>query len=373
MSYEISSLVGNEWNDLIASFPEPHILQSWEWGQVKALYGWQPRSYIWRDERNLIVAAAMILKRTISMKRISTGLSVLYVPKGPSLIDWDNKELRTRVFDDLGKIAMVEKGMFVKMDPDIQLGFGIPGEFDARDIQLGLSIIEELSKSSWQSSYDQVQYKNTVIIDISLPEDELLSKMKQKTRYNIRLADRKGVFVRIGSEADLKLLYQMYAETSVRDGFVIRSEGYYHDMWSTFLKAGMADALIAEVNGDVIAGLILFHFAKRAWYLYGMSRPIHREKMPNYLLQWEAIKRAKHHGCAYYDMWGAPDQFSENDPMWNVFRFKSGFGGVVVRHIGAWDLVTQPLAYRIYARVMPWVLDTMRRRGRAATGNQLID
>jgi lipid II:glycine glycyltransferase (peptidoglycan interpeptide bridge formation enzyme) len=120
-----------------------------------------------------------------------------------------------------------------------------------------------------------------------------------------------------------------------------------------------------------VAGIFSFYFARRAWYLYGMSRQAHREKMPNYLLQWEAMRRAKARNCTQYDLWGAPDVFNESDSMWGVFRFKEGIGGQVVRFSGAWDYAARPLAYVLYTRILPRVLDIMRRRGRARTRQEV--
>jgi lipid II:glycine glycyltransferase (peptidoglycan interpeptide bridge formation enzyme) len=191
--------------------------------------------------------------------------------------------------------------------------------------------------------------------------------MKQKTRYNVRLAGRKGVKVRRGGMEDLPSVYDMYAATSVRDGFVIRGQDYYKAAWGNFLQAKMADLLIAEVDEEPVAGLFLYYFARKAWYLYGMSHTLHREKMPSSLLQWEAIKCAKDKGCTVYDLWGAPDVFDSSDPMWGVYRFKEGLGGQVVRHIGAWDLPIRPLYYRLYAQFMPKILNVLRMRGKSIT------
>jgi lipid II:glycine glycyltransferase (peptidoglycan interpeptide bridge formation enzyme) len=135
------------------------------------------------------------------------------------------------------------------------------------------------------------------------------------------------------------------------------------------MQAGMCEPLIAEVDSEPIAGVVIFRFAGRSWFLFGMSINAHREKMPNYLLQWEAMSRSKERGCKVYDMWGAPDVFDESDPMWGVFRFKDGFGGEVVRHIGAWDKPVRPTLYRIYTRLLPRLLDVMRRRGMTRTSS----
>jgi lipid II:glycine glycyltransferase (peptidoglycan interpeptide bridge formation enzyme) len=164
----------------------------------------------------------------------------------------------------------------------------------------------------------------------------------------------------------------MYAETSVRDGFVIRSEEYYRAVWDRFYEAGMLIPLLAEVEGQPVAGLMLFVFGSQSWYLYGMSRDLYRDWMPNYLLQWEAMQASRAAGCETYDLWGAPDEFNDSDPMWGVYRFKLGLGAYEARHIGAWDLPLQPLTYGLYTQVLPRLIAAMRWRGRRATRRQVL-
>jgi lipid II:glycine glycyltransferase (peptidoglycan interpeptide bridge formation enzyme) len=236
-----------------------------------------------------------------------------------------------------------------------------------------------LQRRGWEFSSDQIQFRNTVLIDLTSSEEQMLLRMKQKTRYNIRLAEKKGVSVRGGTQEDLPMLYRMYAETSVRDGFVIRDEGYYMTVWELFMSGAtsrrsqipdhvpFAEPLIADVNGEPVAAIFVFYFAHRAYYVYGMSRDVHREKMPTYLLQWEAMKRAKANGCIVYDLWGAPDVFDESDSMWGVYRFKEGLGGQVVRTLGAWDFAPSPLWYKMYSEIIPRLLDVMRSRGKTRT------
>jgi lipid II:glycine glycyltransferase (peptidoglycan interpeptide bridge formation enzyme) len=155
----------------------------------------------------------------------------------------------------------------------------------------------------------------------------------------------------------------------VRDGFVIRDEGYYQTVWQTFMQSSEpnAEPLIAEVNGEAVAAIFVFYLAARAYYVYGMSRDTQREKMPNYLLQWEAMKHAKSRGCLIYDLWGAPDEFKESDSMWGVFRFKEGLGGEVIRTLGAWDYAPNPLWHKMYSEIIPRALDVMRSRGKQKT------
>jgi peptidoglycan pentaglycine glycine transferase (the first glycine) len=288
------------------------------------------------------------------------------VPKGP-LLDWQDAELRKRVLVDLAALARQQGAFLIKIDPDVRLGVGYPGQLDAQEDLTGKKVVCDLANLGWRISDEQIQFRNTVLLDLRPDLETLLAKMKQKTRYNIRLAERRGVSVRQGTLDDLKLLYRMYAETAVRDGFVIRDENYYLDLWATFIRAGLAEPLVAEFNNQPVAAVVIFRFAGGAWYMNGMSRPAHREKMPTHLLQWEALRRAKAAGADTYDLWGAPDVFDESDSLWGVYRFKEGFGGEVVRHIGAWDLPVRPLIYRLYTQILPRILDLMRRRGKDRT------
>ena len=377
------------WNEQIASLPLPHLLQTWQWSQVKAKYGWQPMPFIWGDPLSAInhppLAAAMVLKRSIPVGGFARKLCVLYIPKGPNL-DWNDASLRQRVLGDLQVFAKRQGAVFAKLDPDVTLGLGVPaaggvaGSEQAVEFSSAQAVRSELMQRGWRFSQDQIQFRNTVLIDLTPNTEELLARMKQKTRYNIRLAQKKGVTVRVGTAHDLPMLYRMYAETSIRDGFLIREEGYYQTVWHTFAISSPGtpspstpfhEPLIAEVNGEPVGAVSMFYFAGQAIYLFGMSRDEHREKMPNYLLQWEAMQRAKALNCKIYNLWGAPDKFDPSDGLWGVFRFKEGLGGTVSRTLGAWDFTPMPIFYKMYTEVLPRVLDIMRARGKAHTRQSL--
>ncbi len=283
---------------------------------------------------------------------------------------------RSRVLTDIENFSHRNGGIFIKMDPDVILGGWIPGEPGVDD-ETGINVTRDLGQRKWRFSSSQIQFRNTVVLDLSPSEEEMLSRMKQKTRYNIRLAEKKGVTIRPGTLDELPMLYRMYAETSVRDGFVIRDQDYYMTVWTSFMNSTSAEhspsavPLIAEVDREIVAAIFLFRFGKRAYYLHGMSREAHREKMPNHLLQWEAMRFAKVQGCLSYDMWGAPDEFNENDSLWGVYKFKEGFGGKVIRTLGAWDYAPNLFWYKIYTEIMPRMLDVMRNRGKRDTQHQL--
>ncbi len=369
-----------KWNKIVQQLPDPHVLQSWQWGEIKSEYGWEPTPMVWVEEEggyrmamgeDIVAAeadpsaAALVLSRGLPL-----GLRVMYVPKGPLLEDWCDERLRNQVLGDLSQYAGQEGAILIKIDPDVVVGEGIPDQEGAQENETGAEVKKLLEEKGWTFSDDQIQYRNTVLVDLTQPEDDLLMRMKSKTRYNIRLAKKKGVSVRRGGRDDMDLLYGMYAKTSVRGGFTIRGEDYYHTVWNAFFPSPgkrdqdpVAVPLIAEVEGEAIAAAVMFQFGDRAWYLHGMSTTKHREKMGTYLIQWEGMCWAKEQGCTVYDMWGAPDTFDKQDPMWGVYRFKRGFGGKVSRTIGAWDLPLKPLFYKAYTSLLPALLSVMREFG----------
>lgn len=343
------------WNATLALMPTAHVLQAWEWGDFKAeTTGWEPQRVAFM-QRGKAVALAQILTRR------EGPFKVMYVPKGPAL-DYTNADLRDAVLRELKRIAERAHAIFIKIDPDVVTGVGIPGEPDAAEVPLGQQIAREWAAAGLVFSDEQVQFRNSQIVDLRQDLDDIMAGMKSKTRYNVRLAARRGVTVRLGDMTDLDLLYDLYAETARRDEFVIRPLEYYRKAWGAFMRAGLAQPIIAEHKGEALAHVIVFGFGKWAWYFYGASSAEERNRMPTYALQWEAIRWAKAQNMAIYDFWGAPDDFAdENDPLAGVFRFKQGFGGTVVRRIGAWDYPASPRLYRLYRRVKPAIIGLMRR------------
>lgn len=370
-----------EWDRLINRLPEPHLLQTAEWAHSKTYVGWKPNYLVWCEHQDQtyfytnhwptsynILAAASVLQRSLPNRGFSVRIRILYSPKGP-LLDWGNTKLQERVIADLQSFARKKRAIFLKIDPDVQLDINDSYHAEKKPNKSGPLLQQLLQSNGWHYSPEQIQFRNTMVIDLTASETEILARMKQKTRYNIRLAGRKGVTIRRGTPDDYGMLYRMYAETSLRDNFTIRHEEYYRNVWNAFPPPGRQTAqpctqtLIAEVEGEPVAALILFFFAQKAWYLYGMSRQIHREKMPNYLLQWEAIRLSKSLGCQVYDLWGAPEVMDQTDPLWGVYRFKEGLGGTRVRYLGAWDYPVRPLLYKFYTQTMPRLLTLMRRSG----------
>jgi len=334
------------WNKALLKLPCDHVLQSYEWGQFKAQYAWEPLRLLF-EEDGLVRAAASILRRKFPY----LPLCIMYVPKGPAL-DYGDDELLQRVLSTLEDVARRYHAVFIKIDPDVCL---------EDSSHPSAQVTTTLESRGWRPSSEQIQFRNTILTDLTREEDELLKAMKSKTRYNVHLAERRGVKVRLGGLADLPLFYEMYVETSSRDQFIIRPFVYYRDAWKTFVEANLAQLFIAEYEGQFLAGLILFRFGEKVWYMYGASRALHRNLMPNHLLQWEAMRWAKAQGCTVYDSWGAPDVQDESDPLWGVHRFKEGFGGQLARHIGAYDYPASRLLHRFYAVAVPRYLEVLRK------------
>lgn len=349
------------WQQALAGLPLAHPLQSWAWGDIKSRWGWSAKrlSFTVAENSWQPLATAQVLKRQLP----GLPYCMLYVPKGPAL-NYNDPALRRRVLGALEKLAQREKAIFIKIDPEVVYAWGVEQE---RKSPVGKQVIADLQARGWRLSQEQVQFRNTVELDITRPEAELLAAMKSKTRYNIRLAGRKGITVRQGTAADFPLIAGLYEETAARDGFAIRPSPYYLDVWQTLYDAGMAVPLIAEYEGQPLAAVVLVRFGERTIYMYGASSERERQRMPSYLLQWEAIRWAQAQGSRVYDFWGAPNEFVEDDPLWGVWRFKDGFQGDVVWHIGAWDYPARPLLYTAYTKLLPRYLDLLRSRSGSTT------
>lgn len=327
------------WEGAVLSLPHNHILQSYAWGEFKSRHGWEARRFLW-PEGGAPRAAAQVLIRKLGPARLA------YIPRGP-VLDYSDAQLLEEVLAGLEEIAHREGAIFLKLDPEW------PEEAE------GVRAL--LSGRGWRPG-EEVQFKNTVLVDLKHSEEEMLAAMKAKTRYNVRLALKRGVEVHPGEAADLPLFYRMYQETSARDHFVIRPFAYYRDLWEDFLRKGLAKLFLARYEGETLAGLILFRYGERSWYMYGASTDKHRNLMPNNALQWEAMRWAQAQGLRSYDLWGAPyDLEDAEDPMAGVHRFKMGFGGEVARFIGAHDYPAKAPLYWLYSEAMPKLLALMRR------------
>ncbi len=368
--FRIVHCSAEEWQTVLPGLPQAHFLQTSAWASIKARNGWKAYYLTWKTPAGQIVAGAMVLERQILPRISPVRMPIHYIPKGP-LLDWSNSTLVNIVLKDIADFSRTRKAIFIKVDPEIYLENAIYFSRFANLSGRHQRVETQLENLGWQFSDSQIQFQNTMWIDLQPDEDEILTGMKQKTRYNIRLAAKKGVKIRIATREDYETVYRLYAETSIRDRFIIRSQTYYLDVWEKFTLAGMCSILLAEFETKPIAALVMYFFGRSAYYMYGMSSDQHRNLMPTYLLQWEAIKLAKANDATIYDLWGAPTNLEESDPMYGVYRFKVGLGGDLVRTIGAWDLVLRKGAFFLYQHIIPTVLSIMRNLGRKRTVQSL--
>ncbi|HEY3342443.1 MAG TPA: peptidoglycan bridge formation glycyltransferase FemA/FemB family protein [Anaerolineae bacterium] len=359
------------WNTLLCRLPAPHVLQSWEWGEFKSRWGWSAERWALSGADQRPRALVQLLRRRAGRLPVC----VLYAPKGPVVAD---AQALDEALSFIERRARQTRAVWAKVDGDCHLAFA-PRSADAPQSAVEPQSADalttrEVARSAlrtrgWRYSPNQVQFRNTMHTDLRHSDDELLAGMKQKWRYNIRLAEKHGVTIRQSTPAEAATLYRLYGETGRRDGFTIREPDYYYDAWRSMHAVG----LLAEHASvaQPLAGLVLFRLGGRAWYFYGMSSAEGREHMPNYLLQWAALRWARDNGCTIYDWWGAPEELNEHDSMWGVYRFKDGFGAKFVEGLGAWDYAPSAVLYSLYTRWMPafW---RMARRKKSAPQNGMI-
>jgi len=343
-----------QWDEFLQGFPEAHLLQTSAWGELKSDFGWQAVRLIQTQPQQ---AGAQILFR-----RLPGGLSLGYLPRGPvGEGDLWNAAVWKEFWQEADAVCRRRRAVFLKVEPDV---------WQTADALQGLTAHPPAPPpQGFCFSPQDIQPSRTLLVDLRAEEGELLGRMKQKTRYNIRLAQKKGVVVQPSS--DVGAFHALLQETGRRDGFGVHSLGYYQQAFALFDARGECVLLLAQVDGRPVAGIMVFARGRRAWYFYGASAAQERERMPNYLLQWEGMRWAQQRGCWYYDLWGVPDADREtleaeferrSDRLWGVYRFKRGFGGQLLRSHGPWDRVYRPWLYRLYR----WWLRTRSAEGGGA-------
>ena len=325
-----------EWDHFVAQSPHSHFLQSWGWGELKAQVGWSPlRLALYDGEQP--VAAAQVLRRTAPHVPLRAG-HLAYIPRGP-VLDWSQPALCASFFSQLA--PFLRGAIALRVEPDLAV--------DGADTQ---AVLERLQAMHMHST-PPVQPLRTILVDLTASEETLLAQMKEKWRYNLRLAGRKGVTVRAAQTSDdVDSWYRLLQTTGERDRFGIHTSDYYLNAWNIFAPHDQARLLLAEHEGKLLAGIFVGLFARQAIYLYGASGNEQRQLMPNYLLQWEAMRWAKQQGAHTYDLWGIPATDAGDEAMAGVYRFKRGWGGYVVQFIGCFEATYNPLLMRVASKFM---------------------
>ena len=354
------------WERLTALANNANLLQSWRWGEFKRSSGWLPVRLVLTaagaggaSDARPIVGAQVLFRK---LPRLPIPVSIAYIPRGPlNFAAQAATSLEREAFWRAVHLEARRQGaIFLKVEPNVSVGS--PEDKAAFDALM--------AADGFQPS-GRLQPARTMVLDIDKSDDALLKAMKPKTRYNIRLAERRGVVIRRAeTEVDLQAFHALLQVTGERDEFGIHTFSYYEELWRLFGPEGDNSALVllaehpdeSERAEGPIAGLLALRSGREAIYMYGASANRGREHMPTYLVQWHAIRWAREQGCSLYDFWGIPDApddegaAEEVSPtntrsgLRGVYWFKKGFGGREVEYPGAYDYVYNPLLYKAWLR-----------------------
>ena len=321
-----------------------HPLQSWPWGEFREKLGQKViRLGKFKDGK-------LIEGIQISIHQIPhTPWTIGYCPRGVML----DKEWIEAVKTEVKKYNCI----YVKFEPNVTAAH------ENRDLRFTIYDLRKFGLRPGKPLFTPFTFQ----LDLTKPEDELLAEMKPKTRYNIKLAEKKGVVIEEdNSDEAFEEFQKLTEETTSRQHFFAHGRKYRQLMWETMKSAGIARLLVAKNHPSsiihhpsVLSAWILFFFNSTVYYPYGASSSQNRELMASNLLAWEALKLAKKSNCKMFDFWGSlgpePDT---KDPWYGFHRFKEGYGGKLVEFVGTWDLVLNPALYTIYSigNKLRWVL-----------------
>lgn len=292
---------------------QSHPLQSPAWGEFRKVMG---------------IDVTKIPRGQLTFHRVPlTPWTIGYFPKGPA----PSQTMMQELFD----LGSKKHAIFIQLEPNVTENFIRPA---------GGSNFKLIH------SHHPLFTKYTFILDLTKSEEELLSAMHPKTRYNIRVAQKHGVTItEDNSEQAFKQYLKLSEETTARQGFYAHNKTYHETMWRVLRKANIAHLFTATYQGQTLAAWICFVWGSTIYYPYGASSRLHREVMAPNLLLWEIARWAKARKIKYFDLWGAlgtnPDP---NDPWYGFHRFKQGFGPNLVEYVGSYDLVIHPVLYRLY-------------------------
>jgi len=317
------------WDNFVMSQPGSQILQSWEWGTFKARGSW--RHFVMAiEDGGQIKGGVSILSRKLPI----LGRSIFYAPRGP-VIPFSDPKMLDALIDGICVEAAKMNAIALKIDPEID--------------DNNAKVIEMLKAKGFIKKKKQVQPRSTYLLDLTRSLDDILMSFDEKTRYNIRLSEKKKVKVHEDStENGIDIFYKLYRETCKRDAFLIHPITYYTRLKKELIDKGMANVFLATLNDLPIAALFAFTFGERVWYMYGASANSYRNVMPNHAVHWHLIKWAKEKGKKIYDLWGIPVNPKEGHPLFGVWRFKKGFNGQLKNWIGVYDLPFDKLSYVLF-------------------------
>lgn len=295
---------------------------------------WKNEVVVSEDDNGNITGSLSIL-----IRKMPVFGYLMYASRGPICGTHDEEALK-QLTEGAKQLAKKYKAMVLKIEPDIK-----SDDKEFREIveKLGYKI-----KDDAKNFREEIQPRYVFRLDIKgKTEDEIFKNFHSKTRYNIRLATKKGVTVKEGNKEDLKDFHRIMVETGARDGFIIRPLEYFEKMYDELAPEHMK-VLMAYYEGKPISGVIPIIYGNKTWYLYGASSNEYRNVMPNYLLQWEMIKMAIARKQDMFDLRGVSGVVDENHPQYGLYRFKKGFGAEFTEFIGEIYIPFKPFKYKLY-------------------------
>jgi len=307
-----------------------HPVQSWMWGEFEKKQG----NIVYRlgifDNEKLVSGYTVSFKK-LPRVQYSAGKCL----RGPA-IDYD-------MIQNIKRLAIENHAIFVKLEPDV-------AEYYFENGTEKRPYYPTIDTSGVKVSEKSMFYPYTFILDIDKPEEDLLKNMHEKTRYNIRLANRHGVEVKEESSVHgLNAYLKLQAETTSRQNFYLHTPNYFKNLWELSKETGMLKIQNSYFQGKLLASVVAMVQNGRLFYAYAASSSENREVMAPTLAMWETIKLGKSLGCTKFDMWGCLGPAAkEYEPQYGFHRFKQGFGGVMNQYVGTFDLVMLPGLYKVF-------------------------
>jgi peptidoglycan pentaglycine glycine transferase (the first glycine) len=336
------------WDDAAVRSPNGHVLQSAAWAKIREAQGWRPEFHQFGGVPAPLGAPTPALPVALVLWRsLPAGQSLAYVPRGPVAADRAQLEA---ALTKLAALARERRAIFLKVDPEVDTDFGA----------------DALRAAGLRRAPDIQPVIATLELDLAPEEDALFAALEKDTRWSVRQAEKRGVSIRDASgDEDLRALYDLYAETGHRAGFITRTWDYYRRMWGTLVAAGHAKVRLAEKDGKPVAGALTWRCGDREVYQSAATNDTGRSAYAAYGLLWRCIIEARKGGARRFDFGGIPvDLTRKDDPMYGPYLFKKGFGGATRRFVGAHDAVPNELAYRAYAVGEPIYTSALRLLGR---------
>lgn len=335
-----------EFEKFVENHPKGHMLQTYAWSKQKPF--WTFRGIIVREQAGAPIKGAMSV---LIRKMPGTPYTLMYAARGP-VCDINDINTLKEILEGAKDLAKQFRSYVLKLDPDVTFD---ETQFMDNMTNLGFILAPKAP------NFENIQPQYVMRLPIAgMTEDEVMASFKSKTRYNIRVAKRKNVQVRICGKEAVADFHKIMVETGARDQFMIRPKEYFANMLDN-LGENVRLYMAYSEEGEPIAGTIACHVGDKVWYLYGASSNQHRNLMPNYLLQWEMIRWAIETGCTLYDFRGISGDKSEDNHLYGLYRFKSGFNAIFTEFVGEYRYIFHPIAYKLIENAMPMAKKVLRK------------